>query len=127
MPKLYENNELDENNSLTQWMMFLESKSEEVLEMLSEKNNEIKKAYDLLKVMSKDKEARALYLAREMALHDEATRIEEAEERGKKEGKKEGTIIVAQNLINLGIKKEDIIKATGLKEDEINRLERELH
>lgn len=123
MPKLYENQKLDENDILTQWMMFLESRSKEVLEMLSEKNNEIKKAYGILQVMSKDKEARALYLAREMAIHDEATRIEEAEERGKKEG----SISIAKNLINLGIKEEDILKATGLSKEELKRIKEEIH
>jgi predicted transposase/invertase (TIGR01784 family) len=131
MPKLYENGKLDENDSLTQWMMFLESKSREVLEMLSEKNNEIKKAYSILQVMSKDKEARALYLAREMAIHDEATRIEEAEERGKiegiKEGLKEGSISIAKNLISIGLSEEDIIKATGLSKDEIKRIKEKNH
>lgn len=87
IPKLYGNNDIDENNALNQWMMFLESKSKEVLNMLSEKNEKIKKAYSILEVMSKDKEARALYLAREMALHDEVTRIEEAKEEGREEGR----------------------------------------
>lgn len=123
MPKLYETQKLDENDGLTQWMMFLESRSKEVLEMLSEKNNEIKKAYSILQVMSKDKEARALYLAREMAIHDEVTRIEEAEERGKKEG----SINIAKNLIILGIKEEDIIKATGLSKEELKRIKEEIH
>lgn len=123
IPKLYENQDLDENDGLTQWMMFLESRSKEVLDMLAEKNTDIKKAYSILQVMSKDKEARALYLAREMALHDEATRIEEAEERGKKEG----SIIIAKNLINLGINEEDVIKATGLSKEEIKIIKEEIH
>jgi predicted transposase/invertase (TIGR01784 family) len=100
-------------------MMFLESRSKELLEMLSEKNHEIKKAYNILQVMSKDKEARALYLAREMALHDEITRIEEAEERGRKS--------VAVNLIKMGLKEVDILKATGLSKEELEKLKEELH
>ncbi|MBC8061306.1 MAG: PD-(D/E)XK nuclease family transposase [Clostridiaceae bacterium] len=123
MPKLYENKKLDENDDLTQWMMFLESRSKEVLEMLSERNIEIKKAYNILQVMSKDKDARALYLAREMAIHDEATRIEEAEERGKKES----SINIAKNLINIGLDEEAIVNATGLTIEEVAKLKRELH
>ena len=91
--------------------------------MLSERNNEIKKAYSILQIMSKDKDARALYLAREMAIHDEATRIEEAEERGKKEG----SINIAKNLINIGLSEEAIIKATGLNKEEVEKLKKDLH
>lgn len=46
-------------------------------------NTDIEKAFDILRTMSQDKEARMLYLAREMALHDEATRREEALEEGR--------------------------------------------
>ena len=52
-----------------------------------------------------DKKARAEYLSREMALHDEATRIEEALEEGKalgKEiGKEEEKIAIAKSLLDV--------------------------
>ena len=127
MPKLHERKDLYENDNLIQWMMFLDSDSKEALNMIAEKNNEIKKAYNVLQVISKDDEARALYLAREMALHDEATRIEEAEERGKIEGIKEGVMNIASNLLKMGVDEEAIIKATGLDTDVIKRLREEIN
>ncbi|MGL5152771.1 MAG: hypothetical protein ACRC7N_19620 [Clostridium sp.] len=50
-------------------------------------NPNIDKAFHILETMSHDEKARAEYLAREMALHDEATRIEEAMEEGREEGR----------------------------------------
>ena len=35
----------DENDPIVQWMEFLDGKSKEVMEMLAEKNKDIKKAY----------------------------------------------------------------------------------
>ena len=53
-------------------------------------NPKIDKAVHVLETMCHDKKARAEYLSREMALHDEATRIEEAMAEGKAEGRAEG-------------------------------------
>ena len=58
--------------------------------MLAEKNKDIKKAYDLLQIISKDEKARMLYDAREAELRDQLTRIETAENKGKAEGMAEG-------------------------------------
>ena len=45
-------------------------------------NRDIDKAYDILTTMSCDEKTRMEYLSREMALHDEATRIDEAIKEG---------------------------------------------
>lgn len=45
-------------------MELLDAKSKAVMEMLSEKNEDIKKAYDLLEIISNDEKARMLYEAR---------------------------------------------------------------
>ncbi|MHB1652555.1 MAG: PD-(D/E)XK nuclease family transposase [Desulfitobacteriaceae bacterium] len=60
----------DENDPVVEWMEFLDAKSKGVIEMLAEKNKDIKKAYDLLQIISKDEKARMLYDAREAELHD---------------------------------------------------------
>lgn len=49
-------------------------------------NKTIHKAVDILNTMCHDKQARADYLSREMALHDEATRMEEAMTEGYEKG-----------------------------------------
>ena len=131
MPKLYKDKNINENDPLTQWMMFLEGKSKEVLEMLAKKNEKIEKAYSILQIMSKDKEARILYNAREAALHDEVTRIKEAKEEGLKEGLKEGRIKekieVAKNLLLMGMDVLTVIKVTGLSKDDVEKIKDSMH
>ena len=53
--------------------------------MLAEKNQDIKKAYDLLQIISKDEKARMLYDAREAELRDQLTRMKSAANKGKAE------------------------------------------
>lgn len=80
LSKLKNINNMDK---LSQWMSFIKGDSKEVILEMAKVNSDIEKAYDILRTMSQDREARALYLSREMALHDEATRREEALEEGK--------------------------------------------
>ena len=63
-----------------------------------------------------------LYEAREMFLHDQATRMYEAKEEGREEERNE----VAKNLLSLGIEDELIIKATGLDQSIIDKLKKSL-
>ena len=73
---------INKKDPIVQWMMFINAESKEVLEMLSKDVSEIEKATDILKVMSKSEKQRMVYEAREAYLHDMATYLEEAEERG---------------------------------------------
>lgn len=90
MPKL-DDSEIprDENDPVVEWMEFLDAKSKGVIEMLAEKNQDIKKAYDLLQIVSKDEKARMLYEAREAELRDQLTRMESAENKGEAKGMKQ--------------------------------------
>lgn len=83
-------NGLESLDNLYQWMSFIKSDSREVVEKMAKVNPDIEKAFDILRTMSQDKQTRALYLSREMALHDEATRLAEAIEEGLERGKTEG-------------------------------------
>jgi len=80
LSKLRNVNKMDK---LSQWMNFIKGDSKEVILEMAKVNSDIEKAYDILRTMSQDRETRALYLSREMALHDEATRREEALEEGR--------------------------------------------
>lgn len=71
--------------------------------MLAEKNKDIKKAYDLLQIISKDEKARMLYEARQAEISDQLTRIKSAEEKV--------VIRVVENLLKMGMKAEDIAVA----------------
>jgi len=66
------------------------AKSKGVIEMAAEKNQDIKRAYDLLQIISKDEKARMLYEAREAELRDQLTRLKVAEDKGRAEGRMEG-------------------------------------
>lgn len=91
MPKLADSEILrDENDSVVEWMEFLDARSKGVLEMLAEKNQDIKKAYDLLQIISQDEKARMLYDAREAELRDQLTRMKVEKNKGRAEGKAEG-------------------------------------
>jgi predicted transposase/invertase (TIGR01784 family) len=83
----------DENDPVVGWMEFLDAKSKGVIEMLAEKNQNIKKAYDILQIISKDEKARILYDAREAALRDQLTRMKSEKNKGRAEGKAEGVVI----------------------------------
>ena len=41
---------------------------------------------------------------------------------GLQEGEKRKAVVIAKNLLSMGILKEDIMKATGLSEEEINTI-----
>ena len=80
--------------------------------------------------MSLDEENRRLYEAREMFLHDQATRMYEAKEEGLEEGmkigRKEGKETVAKNLLSKGMDDEFITETTGLDQSIIDKLKKSL-
>ena len=102
---------------------FLNGESKEVMEMLAEKNNDIKKAYDLLKVISKDEKAKMVYESIQAEISDQRTRLKSAEERGIDKGKVE----VAKNLLLMGMDISTVVKATGLNEVEIAKVKKNMH
>ncbi|MGG7164698.1 Rpn family recombination-promoting nuclease/putative transposase [Clostridium ihumii] len=78
------------NDKLAEWLTFIKADSMEEMKNMAEINRDIDKAYDILTTMSYDEKTRREYLAREMVLHDEATRLEEAIEEGRELGLKQG-------------------------------------
>ncbi|CAH1200775.1 hypothetical protein PAECIP111893_01562 [Paenibacillus plantiphilus] len=87
----------------------------------------LKKAMDTLEFLSQDREARRLYEERQKYLHDEASMIEWATEKGLKKGRAEGraegehakAIAIAKNMLSMGIEVSVIAKASGLSESEV--------
>ena len=88
-------------------------------------NKDIDKAFEILTTMSMDKNERAAYLSREMALHDQATFIEEGREEGWEEGREEGRreekIEIAKKLLDI-LDDETIALKTGLDINEVGRM-----
>ncbi|ADL52034.1 Rpn family recombination-promoting nuclease/putative transposase [Clostridium cellulovorans] len=123
IPKLFDKQiEINEDDPIIQWMEFLDGKSKGVMEMLAEKNESIKKAYNLLKIISKDEKARMIYEAREAELRDQLTRIRSAEEKGANEK----ALRVAEKMIKRGDSINDIIELTELSKEKILELKNKL-
>ena len=80
-------------------------------------DSNIDKAFEILETISLSREERAAYLSREMALHDEATRLSDAEERGEKRK----AIEIANNLLDI-LDDETIALKTGLSIEEVKAL-----
>nr|WP_326056193.1 Rpn family recombination-promoting nuclease/putative transposase [Paenibacillus chitinolyticus] len=89
------------------------------------KNGGIKQK-STLEFLSQDREARRLYEERQKYLHDEASMIEWATEKGMAKGIAEGeqkkAIEIAKNMLALGLQVSVIAKASGLSEDEVESL-----
>ena len=83
---------------------------------------DIDKALEILTAMSMDKNERTAYLSRKMALHDQATFIEE----GREEGEIEAKIETAKNLLSMKIDVEIIAQGTGLSINEIKKIKEEI-
>ena len=81
--------------------------------MLAEKNENIKTAYEILRRVSKSKEARMAYDARQAEIMDQLTREKTAKEEGIEQGIEKGRKEVAENLLDL-LDDETISAKTGL-------------
>jgi len=88
--------------------------------MLSEKNTDIKKAFDLLQIISKDEKARMLYEARQAEISDQLTRLKSAEERGMANK----AIEAATNLLRFGVSTDIIVSSIGLSIEKVLELKK---
>lgn len=119
---------------LINWLMFLKGADKSNWEVLQMNEPTLKKAMDTLEFLSQDQEARRLYEERQKYLHDEASMIEWATERGMKKGLERGlseglakgernkAIEMARSLLAMGVEIEVIVKASGLSESEVRSL-----
>ncbi len=135
LPKLLDKEIVkDENEAIVQWMEFIDAKSKGVMEMLAKKNNDIKKAYDILQIISKDEKARMAYEAREAEVRDQLIRIKSAREKGIEEGIEKGiekgetekAIKVAKNLLKMGISIKQVAEATEIAVEKVEEIRKEI-
>jgi len=90
--------------------------------MLAEKNKDIKKAYDLLQIISKDQKARMLYESRQAEISDQLTRIKSAEEKGANDK----GVRVAENLLRMGLNVEQVSSVAEISIEEIKQIKKEM-
>ena len=103
-----------DSTELWYWMKFIKSDNGEVLEMLAERNPQMRKAVGVLKELSADERTRMLYEEREKARRDIVSRVGGAE--------REGIAKVARNLIKMNTPIDIIVQATGFTRKEIENL-----
>ncbi len=72
--------------------------------------------------ISQDERERAVFRSRRMYQTDMLSNLATVEERGEKRGIVAGKIEVARNLLGMKLPLDQIIKATGLTREEIERL-----
>jgi len=129
LPKL-KNHRADTDDVLVKWMLFLKGVNDETMEAISMGEPAIKKALNVLDILSKDKEAKELYEIREKSLHDQISSLtgareegrQEGIEEGREEGKKQEKIEMAKKLLKSGSDISFISMVTGLDASEIDTL-----
>jgi predicted transposase/invertase (TIGR01784 family) len=115
--KKFDPKNADSRDLLNGWLSFLQDPVFLDREFLNVP--EINDAMETLKYISADPETRALADLRQKTINDHNSEITVAREEGKAEGKME----TALNLLSMGLTVEQISKATGLTVDEIKALE----
>ena len=115
-----------EQDNLLDWLYFLENpKSERVTEKMKENEN-LKEAVKKLDNLSEDERMQRIADLRQKAIMDEKAIYEKGLEVGIEKGIMEGSqkekIEIAKKMLELKIDKETIAKATGLTEQEIEKI-----
>ncbi len=80
----------EKDSPLMDWLLFIDQPESKEVEMITHKNAEIQQAKDLLYTLSMDKEARAIYEARQKAQMDMISSISKARRDGIEEGELKG-------------------------------------
>ena len=114
---------------LRAWITFFKHWQEE-LTMANVAHEPVKKAMSRIRELSADEEARRLAFVRERALRDEVSLLNDAETRGRQEGRQEAEQRAlaekretVRNLLSFGVlSNEQISEATGMAVDEIAQL-----
>ena len=128
LPKFRRKKDKDfRENAIERWLMFLEKDTPETtLQELMSLDKAIEKAEQKIEYLSSDEDSMRIYYERERSLHERANMISSAEARGLEQGVEigleQGKIQVAINLLNMNIPLEQIVLATGLSAEEIERL-----
>ena len=112
IPKLPE---IEDGTELWNWLKFLSAERKEDLEMIAEKNPQVKKAVVRLMELSNDERTRMLYESRQKMEWDNQAREQEA--------RHNGILSVAKNLIGGNMPLDKIMEATGLTREEVEGLQ----
>ena len=95
----------DDGTDLYDWIKFIKAENKEEFKMLSKENEYLKTAYEALEEISADQQKRLEYTARQKALYDYNTLMEESYNRGRTE--RDSELLVKMRAEGIG---EDVIK-----------------
>ena len=123
LPKFRKQNP-DMNEKINQWLAFIDDNNKELIDMAENKNETLKKARIEMNYLTGDAEVRRLAELREKWEMDRVRAINHATRVGMEKGMEKGIIKTAQNLIKMGMPIEQIAKATGLSEEEIEKIKK---
>ena len=114
----FRNQNPDMKDTLNQWLSFLDMERGDLLEMAKEENKEIKEAFEEYEVLTGDAAVKRLAELKRMSELEEHSALTVA----KQEGIQEGKLSIIRNLLNSGMKLDEISKITGLSQKELNNL-----
>jgi predicted transposase/invertase (TIGR01784 family) len=103
-----------DGTELYDWAKFIAAETEEELTMLAERNPQVGKAVVKLRELSADERAHDMYERREKARRDMVMREDWAVKKKQLE--------IAKNLLKMDLPLDQIITATGLPNEEVERL-----
>lgn len=132
LPKFNEigNKEYVENvekmDALEKWLEFLVEPESNTVRQLELSNEEIKLAKSELYRLSMDSKEREQYNMREKAIYDRISALENAEAKGKREGKLERKLEIIRESLSKGLEISLISKITGLSEEEILKIKKDI-
>ena len=112
----FRNQNPDMKDTLNQWLSFLDMERGDLLEMAKEENKEIKEAFEEYEVLTGDAAVKRLAELKRMSELEEHSALTVA----KQEGIQEGKLSIIRNLLNSGMKLDEISKITGLSQKELN-------
>ena len=127
------------SKKLRQWLDFIANKRKEEVKMAVKENEKIAKAQKEYEYLTGDAAVQRLAFLRDKWQSDHNSDIawnrREAKKEGIKEGKREGVkegeksekLKIAKNLLKEKVSIEIIIKVTGLKEEDLKQLEKQIN
>lgn len=117
LPKFRKQNP-DMNEKINQWLAFIDDYNEEMVEVAEEKNDKLKKARIEMNYLTGDAEVRRLAELREKWEMDRVSAINHAT----RKGAKDKSIEIAKEMIKMKFSIEQIIQATKISKEEIEKI-----
>ncbi len=125
LPKILKYPEETEKE-LKRWMEFLINPESEVVKMGAKEDKKLGEAIEKLEYISGDDELRRIAELREKYILDEESEREAVRDEAREEGIKEGIKETAKKLLKLKVPLEQIIQATELTKEELERIKEEI-